>query len=48
LFFELVRNKEIVAAELVTHRFKADDAPSAYQLLMTERGKTGIVLLDWE
>jgi len=48
LFFELVRNKEIVAAELVTHRFKADDAPSAYQMLMTERGKTGIVLLDWE
>ncbi|MGQ9461561.1 MAG: zinc-dependent alcohol dehydrogenase [Candidatus Fervidibacter sp.] len=48
LFFELVRKKEIVAAELVTHRFKADDAPSAYQLLMTERGKTGIVLLDWE
>lgn len=48
LFFELVRNKEVVAAELVTHRFKADDAPSAYQLLMTERGKTGIVLLDWE
>lgn len=48
LFFELVRKKEIVAAELVTHRFRADDAPSAYQLLMTERGKTGIVLLDWE
>ncbi len=48
LFFDLVRNKEVVAAELVTHRFKADDAPSAYQLLMTERGKTGIVLLDWE
>lgn len=48
LFFELVRKKEIAAAELVTHWFKADDAPSAYQLLMTERGKTGIVLLDWE
>lgn len=48
LFFDLVRNKEIVAAELVTHRFKADDAPSAYQLLMTERRRTGIVLLDWE
>lgn len=48
LFFDLTRNKEIVAAELVTHRFKADDAPSAYQLLMTERKRTGIVLLDWE
>ncbi|MFN4180021.1 MAG: zinc-binding dehydrogenase [Armatimonadota bacterium] len=48
LFFDLVRKKEIVVTELVTHRFKADDAPSAYQLLMTERGRTGIVLLDWE
>lgn len=47
LFFELVRNKELLAAELVTHRFKADDAPSAYQTLIAERGKTGIVLLDW-
>ncbi len=48
LFFELVKNGEIVASELVTHRFKADDAPSAYQLLMSERGRTGIVLLEWD
>ncbi len=48
LFFELVKNREIFTTELVTHRFKGEDAPLAYQLLMTERGKTGIVLLDWE
>ncbi len=47
LFFELVQRGEIAAAELITHRFPADEAPSAYQMLMTERGKTGIVVLQW-
>jgi len=47
LFFELVRRGEIVTTELITHRFPWQEAPKAYELLMREREKTGIVLLDW-
>jgi threonine dehydrogenase-like Zn-dependent dehydrogenase len=47
LFFELVRRGEVATTELVTHRFPWQEAPKAYELLMTEREKTGIVLLDW-
>lgn len=47
LFFDLVQQGEVATTELVTHRFKWQEAPKAYELLMTERGKTGIVLLDW-
>jgi threonine dehydrogenase-like Zn-dependent dehydrogenase len=47
LFFELVRRGEIATTQLVTHRFPWQEAPKAYELLMTEREKTGIVLLDW-
>lgn len=46
-FFELVRRGEIVTTELITHRFPWQEAPQAYELLMREREKTGIVLLDW-
>lgn len=47
LFFELVRRGEVATTELVTHRFRWQEAPRAYELLMTERGQTGIVLMDW-
>ncbi len=47
LFFDLIRRGEIATTELITHRFPAEEAPSAYELLMTERGKTGIVVLQW-
>jgi len=48
LFFELVRRGEVATSELITHRFKGYDATKAYELLMTKRGETGIVLLDWQ
>ncbi|MCS6859403.1 MAG: zinc-binding alcohol dehydrogenase [Abditibacteriales bacterium] len=47
LFFELVKRGEVVTTELVTHRIKGTEASKAYELLMTARGTTGIVLLDW-
>lgn len=48
LFFELVRRNEVATTQLITHRFKWRDAPKAYELLMKERGQTGIVILDWQ
>lgn len=47
LFFDLVARGDLKVTELITHRFRWDNAPEAYQLLLMERGKTGIVLLDW-
>lgn len=47
LFFDLVERGELRVQELITHRFRWDQAPEVYQLLHQDRGKTGIVLLDW-
>ncbi len=47
LFFDLVERGELKIQELITHRFRWDQASEAYQLLHQDRGKTGIVLLDW-
>ncbi|MCS7254028.1 MAG: zinc-binding dehydrogenase [Armatimonadota bacterium] len=48
VFFELIRRSEVATTQLITHRFKWGDAPKAYELLVKERGQTGIVILDWQ
>lgn len=48
LFFDLVLRGEFKVSELITHRIPWHDAPKAYELLHTERGKTGFVIIDWQ
>lgn len=48
LFFDFVERGEMRVAELITHRYNWSDAPAAYDLLLTDRGKAGAVILDWE
>ena len=47
LYFELIKRGELRVADLVTHHFPWNNAPEAYELLLSQRGRTGIVILDW-
>lgn len=47
LLFDLIAAGELRVSHLITHRYRADDAPAAYDLLMADRGQAGAVILDW-
>jgi 2-desacetyl-2-hydroxyethyl bacteriochlorophyllide A dehydrogenase len=48
LFFTYLQRKQIRTADLITHRFKPDDAPAAYRMLKTEREAAMGVMFDWQ
>ena len=47
LFFDLVLSGELKVSEVITHRFGWEGAPGVYEMLTEERGRTGLVVLDW-
>lgn len=47
LLFALIAAGELRISELITHRYRWQDAPAAYQMLMADRGEAGAVILDW-
>jgi threonine dehydrogenase-like Zn-dependent dehydrogenase len=47
LFFEYVSRKQMNVADLVTHRYKPQQAPEAYELLRTSRDQAMGVMFDW-
>lgn len=48
LFFELIRSGRMAVDDLVSHRFRWEDAPEAYELLDGKRETTMGVILEWE
>ncbi len=47
LYFDLIGRGEIMVDKMITHRFPWTQLPDVYTFLNQNRGKTGIVLIDW-
>jgi len=47
LFYEYVRRGQMRTADLITHRFRPEDAQACYDLLDRDRAATLGVLFDW-
>lgn len=47
LFFELLRTDDLRTSELVTHRYDAQDAPEAYEMLLEDRTQALGVVFEW-
>jgi 2-desacetyl-2-hydroxyethyl bacteriochlorophyllide A dehydrogenase len=47
LFLEYIQRGKMDVKSLITHRFKPEQAPQAYELLLNQREKTCGVLFDW-
>lgn len=47
LFYLYVSRGQMRAADLITHRFRPEEAPECYRLLETDRGSTIGVMFDW-
>jgi len=47
ILFDLMLSGEVLARQMITHRFEADDAVAAYEMLMEDRNQAGAVILDW-
>jgi 2-desacetyl-2-hydroxyethyl bacteriochlorophyllide A dehydrogenase len=47
LFFTYLQRGEMKVSDLVTHRYTPQNAPDAYQMLMTDRAAAMGVLINW-
>lgn len=47
LFFKYLARGEMRTGDLITHRFRPNEAPDAYRLLQEERSSTLGVVFDW-
>ncbi|MGD9496756.1 MAG: zinc-binding alcohol dehydrogenase [Armatimonadota bacterium] len=47
LLFDLIADGEVKIEHIITHRYRWQDAPAAYAMLMADRGQAGAVILDW-
>lgn len=47
LFLDLLSAKQIGVADLISHRYPWQEAPAAYDMLLTDRTQAMAVLLEW-
>ncbi|MCE5238173.1 zinc-binding dehydrogenase [bacterium] len=48
LFFDYVRRGQMRVSDLITHRFRPQEAAEVYKMLLHDRGATVGVVFDWE
>ena len=47
LFFDYVRRGQMRVSDLITHRFRPQEAAEVYRMLLHDRGATVGVVFDW-
>jgi 2-desacetyl-2-hydroxyethyl bacteriochlorophyllide A dehydrogenase len=47
LLFDFMAAGEVRMRHTITHRYRWQDAPAAYEMLMADRTQAGAVILDW-
>lgn len=48
LFFDLVRNDRMKVDDLITHTYRWQDSPEAYQMLLENRNESICVVFNWK
>jgi threonine dehydrogenase-like Zn-dependent dehydrogenase len=48
LYLRYVQRGQMQTADLITHRYKPEDAPDVYASLDADRGNSAGVLFDWQ
>ena len=47
LFYSYLQRGQMRVSDLITHRYRPDDAPAVYRQLLADRSDTLGVLFDW-